>query len=375
MRADYFTSCGELRPDLGVNARDLLGDLKRPHTGEEMLDEGAAARALCAVGAVYGVQQFADRDHADGTVFVADCGINLGVRDAALKIDQQPGVDQDGHGSLGAATAARMALTSLMNPVSGAGAAAINSRKRAADISLPLGGEITATDAPLRVISISSPSATLLSTSEKLLEASVAVIRVTNVTLSDKSDGGELWVLLLSGRKDLDLSAQATCNARRARPGRWRPSSLPRWKPSLVVAVGCVLMSLTVEDRNRRMLRARDAMDSGFAQALDVAALAQVARVSPAHFSRQFRATFGETPHRYLQRRRVERAMELLRETRRPVTEICFDVGFRSLGTFSRTFRDIVGESPSAYRDRFAGDVASLRVPACWAMTWLRPVG
>ncbi len=134
-------------------------------------------------------------------------------------------------------------------------------------------------------------------------------------------------------------------------------------------------MSLTVEDRNRRMLRARDAMDSGFAQALDVAALAQVARVSPAHFSRQFRATFGETPHRYLQRRRVERAMELLRETRRPVTEICFDVGFRSLGTFSRTFRDIVGESPSAYRDRFAGDVASLRVPACWAMTWLRPVG
>ncbi|WP_249019549.1 helix-turn-helix domain-containing protein [Conexibacter sp. S30A1] len=134
-------------------------------------------------------------------------------------------------------------------------------------------------------------------------------------------------------------------------------------------------MSLTVEDRNRRMLRARDAMDSGFAQALDVAALARVARVSPAHFSRQFRATFGETPHRYLQRRRVERAMELLRETRRPVTEICFDVGFRSLGTFSRTFREIVGEPPSAYRDRFAGNGARLRVPACWAMTWLRPVG
>jgi AraC-like DNA-binding protein len=68
------------------------------------------------------------------------------------------------------------------------------------------------------------------------------------------------------------------------------------------------------EDRNRRLLRARDAMDRAFAEPLDVAAVAHVAHVSPAHFSRQFRATFGETPHRYLQRRRVERAMEMLRE-------------------------------------------------------------
>jgi transcriptional regulator GlxA family with amidase domain len=67
--------------------------------------------------------------------------------------------------------------------------------------------------------------------------------------------------------------------------------------------------------------------------------------------------------------------MELLRETDRPVTEICFDVGFSSLGTFSRTFRDIVGESPSRYRERFTGAGASLRVPACWAMAWLRPAG
>ncbi len=103
------------------------------------------------------------------------------------------------------------------------------------------------------------------------------------------------------------------------------------------------------------MLRARDTMDRAFARPLDVPALARVAHVSPAHFSRQFRATFGETPHRYLQRRRVERAMELLRETDRPITAICLDVGFTSLGTFSRTFRAIVGESPSAYRARFAG--------------------
>jgi AraC-like DNA-binding protein len=134
-------------------------------------------------------------------------------------------------------------------------------------------------------------------------------------------------------------------------------------------------MSLVIEDRNRRMLRTRDAMDRAFAQPLDVPALARFAHVSPAHFSRQFRATFGETPHRYLQRRRVERAMELLRETDRPVTEICFDVGFNSLGTFSRTFRRIVGEPPSAYRARFGAEGACLRVPACWAMAWMRPAG
>ena len=123
------------------------------------------------------------------------------------------------------------------------------------------------------------------------------------------------------------------------------------------------------------MLRTRDVMDRAFAQPLDVAALARVAHASPAHFSRQFRATFGETPHRYLQRRRVERAMELLRETERPVSDICFGVGFTSLGTFSRTFRAIVGEPPSAYRARFAGVGAALRVPACWAMAMTRPAG
>ena len=134
-------------------------------------------------------------------------------------------------------------------------------------------------------------------------------------------------------------------------------------------------MSHAIEDRNRRMLRARDTMDRAFAQPLDVRLLAQIACVSEFHFIRTFRATFGETPHRYLQRRRVERAMELLRETDRPVTEICFDVGFNSLGTFSRTFREVVGEPPSAYRARFEAGGAALRVPACWAMAWMRPAG
>ena len=67
--------------------------------------------------------------------------------------------------------------------------------------------------------------------------------------------------------------------------------------------------------------------------------------------------------------------MELLRATDRPITEVCLDVGFNSLGTFSRTFRDVVGESPSAYRSRFADGGAALRVPACWAMAWMRPAG
>jgi AraC-like DNA-binding protein len=129
-------------------------------------------------------------------------------------------------------------------------------------------------------------------------------------------------------------------------------------------------MSRAVEESNRRMLRARDAMDRDYAQSLDVATLARIAYVSEAHFIRVFRSTFGETPHRYLQRRRIERAMFLLRETDRSVTEISLDVGFTSLGTFSRTFAEIVGDPPTTYRWR-AADLRA--VPACFAMAWTRP--
>src|SRR5829696_1185230 len=128
-------------------------------------------------------------------------------------------------------------------------------------------------------------------------------------------------------------------------------------------------MSRAVEERNRSMLRARDAMDRTYAQPLDIPTLARVAHVSEAHFIRQFRATFGETPHRYLQRRRVERATFLLRETDRSVSEICLDVGFASLGTFSRTFRAILGESPTAYRRR----AVPVAVPGCFVRAWTRP--
>ncbi|MBM7439766.1 helix-turn-helix domain-containing protein [Streptomyces sp. HB132] len=128
-------------------------------------------------------------------------------------------------------------------------------------------------------------------------------------------------------------------------------------------------MSRTAEETNRRMLRARDAMDRAYAQPLDVPALARIAHVSPAHFARTFRATFGESPHRYLQRRRVERAMFLLRESDRSVTDICYEVGFGSTGTFSRTFRDIVGRSPRTYRT----ETAAVNVPTCFTKAWTRP--
>jgi AraC-like DNA-binding protein len=128
-------------------------------------------------------------------------------------------------------------------------------------------------------------------------------------------------------------------------------------------------MFRSVEECNRRMLRARDAMDRTFAEPLCIPRLAEIAEVSEAHFIRTFSATFGETPHRYLQRRRVERAMFLLRTGERSITDICFDVGFSSLGTFSRTFHDIVGESPTTFRKR--GRMPA--VPTCFIMSWTRP--
>jgi AraC-like DNA-binding protein len=128
-------------------------------------------------------------------------------------------------------------------------------------------------------------------------------------------------------------------------------------------------VSRDAEDLNRRLLRARDAMDRAYAEPLDVPAVAAVAHLSEAHFIRSFRSVFGETPHRYLQRRRVERSMFLLRETDRSVTDICFDIGFTSLGTFSRTFRQIVGETPSGYRQGHGPIIA----PHCVQLAAMRP--
>jgi AraC-like DNA-binding protein len=117
--------------------------------------------------------------------------------------------------------------------------------------------------------------------------------------------------------------------------------------------------------------RARDLIDREYARPLDVPAMAQTALMSPAHFSRQFRAAYGETPYSYLMTRRIERAKALLRRGDLSVTDVCMAVGCTSLGSFSSRFTELVGESPSAYRARDHADLAA--VPACTAKTLTRP--
>jgi AraC-like DNA-binding protein len=118
--------------------------------------------------------------------------------------------------------------------------------------------------------------------------------------------------------------------------------------------------------------RARDQVDREYAQPLDVEALARTALMSSGHFSRSFRAAYGETPYSYLMTRRIERAMTLLRRGNVSVTDACFEVGCSSLGTFSTRFTELVGESPSAYRARDHSWMEGL--PACLVRAALRPV-
>jgi AraC-like DNA-binding protein len=117
--------------------------------------------------------------------------------------------------------------------------------------------------------------------------------------------------------------------------------------------------------------RARDLIDREYAQPLDVAALARAALMSTAHFSRQFRAAYGETPYSYLMTRRIERAKALLRRADVSVTEVCMEVGCTSLGSFSASFTRLVGETPTAYRARDHGALAN--VPGCIAKDLTRP--
>jgi AraC-like DNA-binding protein len=118
--------------------------------------------------------------------------------------------------------------------------------------------------------------------------------------------------------------------------------------------------------------RARDVIDREYAQPLDVPALARVALMSPAHFSRQFHKAYGESPYSYLMTRRIERAKALLRRGDLSVTEVCMLVGCTSLGSFSTRFTELVGESPSAYRAR--SHDAGAAIPACVAKVHTRPV-
>lgn len=117
--------------------------------------------------------------------------------------------------------------------------------------------------------------------------------------------------------------------------------------------------------------RARDLMDREYASPLDVAAISRAALMSPAHFSRQFRAAYGETPYSYLMTRRIERAKALLRRGDLSVTDVCMAVGCTSLGSFSARFTELVGETPTAYRARDHRALAS--VPGCVAKEMTRP--
>jgi transcriptional regulator GlxA family with amidase domain len=124
----------------------------------------------------------------------------------------------------------------------------------------------------------------------------------------------------------------------------------------------------------RRLLRAKDRMDSASHEEWPVSRLASVSGVSEAHFARSFKDAFGVPPHRYLLTRRIERATAFLRDTDRPITDIAFETGWNSLGTFGRIFRDITGESPSELRAREkAAQHALTQVPHCFVRAAQRP--
>ena len=123
----------------------------------------------------------------------------------------------------------------------------------------------------------------------------------------------------------------------------------------------------------RHLLRARDLADAHYADAIRVADMARAAGLSPAHFSREFRQTFGESPHQYLLTRRLERAAALLRGTDRTVTDICLLVGLESVGSFTTSFRRMFGKAPTAYRASHPPASNFARVPACIVRAHARP--
>jgi AraC-like DNA-binding protein len=136
---------------------------------------------------------------------------------------------------------------------------------------------------------------------------------------------------------------------------------------------GSASLSVSVVPSERHLLRARDLVDASYAQPLDVDDLARAAGLSRAHFSREFRRAFGESPHAYLLTRRLERAAALLRSTDRPVVEICFAVGLQSVGSFTTSFTRAYGKTPTAYRASFPPASQHARIPSCVLRAYGRP--
>jgi AraC-like DNA-binding protein len=123
----------------------------------------------------------------------------------------------------------------------------------------------------------------------------------------------------------------------------------------------------------RQLVRAKDLADARYAEPLTVADLARAANLSPAHFSREFRRAFGESPHQYLLTRRLERAAALLRTTDHSVADICVAVGLSSLGSFTATFHRVFGRTPVAYRAAYPPAASHVRIPPCVARAYGRP--
>src|SRR5215207_7631277 len=206
-----------------------------------------------------------------------------------------------------------------------------------------------------------------------------------------------LWLSASAGQSALQ-AAGPVLRHRRGRRGRSstrmvRPAAVLGWcgpqQPTVVSSALCASSSQASLRRHRRrpalwdrggvtledlvrLRRSRDLMDRDYAKPLDVPALARAALMSPGHFSRSFRAAYGETPYSYLMTRRIERAKALLRRGDLTVTEVCFAVGCTSLGSFSSRFTELVGESPSSYRARPHDEGAA--IPACVAKIHTRPV-
>lgn len=192
-----------------------------------------------------------------------------------------------------------------------------------------------------------------------------------DVEASDGAAAAIAAITTIAARDVLDIRAVGTSDDFAALAGWSCSLSLPESGGSALRSPYAGAMTREELAKLASLRRARDLIDREYAKPLDVPALARAAYMSPAHFSRQFRAAYGETPYGYVMTRRIERAKALLRRGDLSVTDVCIEVGCTSLGSFSARFTELVGESPTAYRARNHEAIAA--VPACVAKVRTRP--